>query len=241
MNDERQALLNAIIANPDDDAPRLVYADWLRETGDYDDELHADFISLQFGTLKKSQLGNEFGLLHVLVSARYENFLIHAWWVGSERHWLPPKDLKTKYKAIFRRGFLDEIHVYRSFFTDTVVKRNWVANYPITKIVLYDRSPIFSGIGSAKKYRWFIAHESRWMNDFNTEMLPLAWRRQIEKYQPSLLADHPTEQAAIDELSRFCLGLARRRAKRQQKKPAFAHKQLDTTRYRVEFTDPTML
>lgn len=36
-----QQLLNAIIANPDDDAPRLIYADWLDEQGD--DE-RAEFI-----------------------------------------------------------------------------------------------------------------------------------------------------------------------------------------------------
>src|SRR5436190_13556603 len=33
MNDE-QALLRSICAEPDDDAPRLVYADWLEERGD---------------------------------------------------------------------------------------------------------------------------------------------------------------------------------------------------------------
>src|SRR5262245_55658876 len=31
--DEQAALLTAIIAHPDDDAPRLVYADWLQEHG----------------------------------------------------------------------------------------------------------------------------------------------------------------------------------------------------------------
>jgi uncharacterized protein (TIGR02996 family) len=33
MSDEA-AFLNAILANPEDDAPRLVYADWLEERGD---------------------------------------------------------------------------------------------------------------------------------------------------------------------------------------------------------------
>ncbi|QJW93411.1 TIGR02996 domain-containing protein [Frigoriglobus tundricola] len=32
--DEQAALLVAIVANPDDDTPRLVYADWLQEHGD---------------------------------------------------------------------------------------------------------------------------------------------------------------------------------------------------------------
>jgi uncharacterized protein (TIGR02996 family) len=32
-NDERQALLRTIIDDPDDDAPRLIFADWLDENG----------------------------------------------------------------------------------------------------------------------------------------------------------------------------------------------------------------
>jgi uncharacterized protein (TIGR02996 family) len=39
-----QALLQAILADPEDDTPRLVYADWLGETGDED---RAEFIRLQ--------------------------------------------------------------------------------------------------------------------------------------------------------------------------------------------------
>jgi uncharacterized protein (TIGR02996 family) len=41
---ERDALMAAIIADPDDDTPRLVYADWLQENGD---EARAEFIRLQ--------------------------------------------------------------------------------------------------------------------------------------------------------------------------------------------------
>jgi uncharacterized protein (TIGR02996 family) len=33
---DRDALVRAIIENPDDDAPRLIYADWLNEHGDAD-------------------------------------------------------------------------------------------------------------------------------------------------------------------------------------------------------------
>jgi uncharacterized protein (TIGR02996 family) len=40
------ALLAAILANPDDDMPRLAYADWLEENGDED---RAEFIRLQCG------------------------------------------------------------------------------------------------------------------------------------------------------------------------------------------------
>jgi uncharacterized protein (TIGR02996 family) len=42
--DEQRALWAAIRAQPDDDTPRLVYADWLQENGD---EARAEFIRLQ--------------------------------------------------------------------------------------------------------------------------------------------------------------------------------------------------
>jgi uncharacterized protein (TIGR02996 family) len=42
--DEKRALWSAIRANPNDDTPRLVYADWLQEHGD---EARAEFIRVQ--------------------------------------------------------------------------------------------------------------------------------------------------------------------------------------------------
>jgi uncharacterized protein (TIGR02996 family) len=46
LPDEQSALLRAIVAEPDDDAPRLVYADWLQE---HDDEEQAQFIRDSIG------------------------------------------------------------------------------------------------------------------------------------------------------------------------------------------------
>jgi uncharacterized protein (TIGR02996 family) len=41
---ERDALLKAVCGNPDDDTPRLVFADWLQENGE---EERAEFIRVQ--------------------------------------------------------------------------------------------------------------------------------------------------------------------------------------------------
>src|SRR5262249_31364018 len=41
---ERDALLDAVFAHPDDDTPRLIYADWLDEHGE---GVHAEFIRRQ--------------------------------------------------------------------------------------------------------------------------------------------------------------------------------------------------
>lgn len=45
--DDRKALMAAIIANPDEDTPRLALADWLQEHGDTHDQARAEFIRLQ--------------------------------------------------------------------------------------------------------------------------------------------------------------------------------------------------
>jgi uncharacterized protein (TIGR02996 family) len=47
---EREAFLLAICENPDDDTPRLVFADWLQEHGD---EARAEFIRVQIELARK--------------------------------------------------------------------------------------------------------------------------------------------------------------------------------------------
>src|SRR5262245_45372587 len=44
---EDEALLRAIVEDPDDDLPRLAYADWLEERGDEAQLARADFIRTQ--------------------------------------------------------------------------------------------------------------------------------------------------------------------------------------------------
>ncbi|MBY0456405.1 MAG: TIGR02996 domain-containing protein, partial [Gemmataceae bacterium] len=47
MLSDRDALLAAIRANPDEDTPRLAFADWLDEHGDEADRARAEFIRVQ--------------------------------------------------------------------------------------------------------------------------------------------------------------------------------------------------
>jgi len=44
---DRAAFIRAIVAAPDDDIPRLVFADWLEESGDESDRARAEFIRVQ--------------------------------------------------------------------------------------------------------------------------------------------------------------------------------------------------
>src|SRR4051812_45771075 len=50
---ERRAFIDAILEAPDDDAPRLVFADWLDEYGGDAERARAEFIRLQCEAAKR--------------------------------------------------------------------------------------------------------------------------------------------------------------------------------------------
>src|SRR4051812_16501242 len=89
------AFLRAIIDDPDDGLPRLVYADWLDEHGDPD---RAEFIRVQCAMVRppmsKAEFEQRFGRSQELLAA-------HPEWAG------PIGDLVES--AFFRRGFVYHI------------------------------------------------------------------------------------------------------------------------------------
>jgi uncharacterized protein (TIGR02996 family) len=99
------AFLEAILADPDDDSPRLIYADWLDERGDAD---RAEFIRVQCA-------------LH---AAPADDPRRPAWrdreaalLTAHEAGWLGP--LRGQfYLWAFRRGFLEEVTLNAPAFLD---------------------------------------------------------------------------------------------------------------------------
>lgn len=90
------ALLRAILDDPEDDAPRLVYADWLEERGDM---ARAAFIRAQIQLTRLPPDDPDRDRL-VQTERTLWNANRHTW--GS---WIPPW---AKYER-FRRGFLEKI------------------------------------------------------------------------------------------------------------------------------------
>jgi uncharacterized protein (TIGR02996 family) len=102
--DERAALLRAIIDEPDEDAHRLVFADWLDE---HDEADQAEFVRLQVRLHAMRPWQDGYDDLK-----RRERALLqrHAdAWLGPVRPWLlrkfQPRDLDDH--AIFRRGLVE--------------------------------------------------------------------------------------------------------------------------------------
>ena len=96
MTDDAEALLRAILAAPDDDAPRLVYADWLDEHGDPD---RAAFIRAQVELARPSE--DHVRRLQLIQSERALLRANRARWTAWLPGWAEARE--------FRRGFIEGI------------------------------------------------------------------------------------------------------------------------------------
>jgi uncharacterized protein (TIGR02996 family) len=95
MRDD-EAFLRAIIDNPDDDLPRMVYADWLDEHGQPE---RAEFIRVQCELSRPPQARSDFDKLW----GRSEELL-----AGHKEEWLGPLNDLVEFAA-FHRGFVTRV------------------------------------------------------------------------------------------------------------------------------------
>jgi uncharacterized protein (TIGR02996 family) len=102
MHPEADAFLDAIFDQPDDDTPRLVYADWLQEHGQ---ENYAQFIRLQCAAAREKLWSDEANRL-------WEE--IGRVWNRLDAEWLPA--MREEWPYLSRpSGLLDAVHFHRGF------------------------------------------------------------------------------------------------------------------------------
>jgi uncharacterized protein (TIGR02996 family) len=112
---ERQGLLDAILAGPDDTTPRLVFADWLDDHGDAADRERAEFIRGQI-RLAEMNAWDE-GAVELAIRCR---FLLRA----HRNEWLAPlTDVPTESwfwddRHIFARGFPERLEMAPAAFME---------------------------------------------------------------------------------------------------------------------------
>ncbi len=135
MTPDERAFLNAIIAAPDDDVPRLVYADWLDE---HDEPARAEFIRvecelphLEPGHPRRSKLMAR----HDLLSKAYRQDWFRAF-----------IDLGVNYQT--SRGFVQEVTTGPEQLSDHA--EEWFAMQPITCLRLTRVYVDYEGVR-----RWF--------------------------------------------------------------------------------------
>src|SRR5262245_5822149 len=119
MHLEADAFLDAIFDHPDDDTPRLVYADWLQEHGQ---ENYAQFIRLQCAAAREKPGSDEANRLWVELG-RVWNRLNGEWWPATRDEWYLPR-IEWQWNAHtmsaapvrpLRLRPLDAIHFHRGF------------------------------------------------------------------------------------------------------------------------------
>jgi uncharacterized protein (TIGR02996 family) len=106
MRTHADAFFQDILANPDDDTPRLVYADWLDEHGDPD---RAEFVRLQCRLA-----GLSAGLEERRALGLRQQLLLHRHVAEWAR---PVRGLVRAYQ--FHRGFVGEVWMEEPAFRDT--------------------------------------------------------------------------------------------------------------------------
>jgi uncharacterized protein (TIGR02996 family) len=114
--DQRQAFLDAIVADPDDDTVRLVYADWLDENGTEADRDRARLIRLQIELERLDEDDDR----HWRIRRGCDTLIEYRW-----REWtygFRTEDHHTEfYKVAFERGFLRSEALYGEDLTDTTL------------------------------------------------------------------------------------------------------------------------
>jgi uncharacterized protein (TIGR02996 family) len=125
MTAQDEAFIQAIREAPDDDAPRLIYADWLREQDDPVQEARGEFIQLQC-ELARMAVDHP---ARAELTASKDQLLSRYWkaWLEPLRQavgagadglgWLPNVYSRDRVAGLFRRGFLEQIHLDAPTFT----------------------------------------------------------------------------------------------------------------------------
>ncbi len=115
MHAVKETLLAAVYAAPDDDAPRLVYADWLQEQGDPRGEL----IALQIARTHQEPTHDALDRERYLIENHCGAWLAPIWNV---LYHMPYFAGGQEHQLAFRRGFVDEVVMnFRSPWNASVV------------------------------------------------------------------------------------------------------------------------
>lgn len=211
-----QALLQAVLDAPDDDVPRLLYADWLEDRGD---EEHAEFIRLQVRLRDDSEYpGGPFSEIPMERPSDREFYDLrrreaellsryHAQWTPSIVirlvDWIGyPGGHVAAAPWRFHRGFVDEV----SCTCDVWLKHGpaVVAVQPVAKVRITDKKPWRSREGA---FMWFVWPDEG-VGISSEDDIPDSWAEFMS-------APYDSEADALADLFQGALLWARSQVKRE--------------------------
>jgi uncharacterized protein (TIGR02996 family) len=117
MTTHHDAFLEDITAHPEDDAPRLIYADWLDEFGDEAERARAEFIRVQCELANLPATG---GGRRRDLERRQARLLkkYRARWLEPLKKQLPAALYLRVSRGVFRRGFVEQVNLTPGLFLD---------------------------------------------------------------------------------------------------------------------------
>jgi len=219
VHPDRAAMLRQIIEWPDDDAPRLVYADWLDEHGDHE---RAEFIrvGIEYAGLQKTCICGS--CVRLRGGGQHHNG-------RCDGHYLRQQTMRLAMKhsidwfalpgppntSNFDRGFVSMVQMECAAFMQHAA--SIFAAHPVTRVVLVDKRPFLSRGDHEYGFSWWrsrswghITHPS---DNSNLPDDLFEWCGLLHP-KSRLIWDGPqtnqhlgfhTESAAIDALSAACV------------------------------------
>jgi uncharacterized protein (TIGR02996 family) len=200
MDQTKQALLMTIRAKPEDNAPRLIFADWLEENGEEEraklvrEHLLHPRRDPHFGTLIWRLLGDELGELCTFRRGEKRHFGHQGTatvLVGNQF---------SLVRVILERGFVSEIRTNLSTFF--AICRGIVQNHPVYKWSISGPSPL----NTSRDSRWFCVSEGQVDSPHG---LPLELYCLLDGYKEtentSEYAIYDSQKDANSALERACL------------------------------------
>jgi uncharacterized protein (TIGR02996 family) len=215
------AFLADVLATPLDDAPRLIYADWLEDAGDPE---RAEFIRLGVesartpavllpGTAIRRRDGVVMGFLeHDLLNPRHADLSRRQRELPARRSacdWTPPP--LRPFSVAFRRGFVESVTLTADNFLEHAPAL--FAAAPLLEVVLVDRSPIPRPDLDA--WLWFAGESWHWpphrLREPAAPQIPLSLCQRLRG--PHGWTNYfPTREGALAALSAACVSWGREQA-----------------------------
>lgn len=210
MITEQDAFLADIIANPDDDTPRLIYADWLEDFGTEEiDSIHARLIRLM---IERTKTDPDFEIDFDVHPRTFlddpDPVVVQAWrlahelrrFLAGEGTGIPLKEVSRRFDftaGIWWRGFLTVSSVPMLMWLQ--VGKDLVAKWPITYVRVYDKEPNAAYDESFLGYCW-----DRFGRSTESHTIPECLRKYTDTTKLYTIPDD-----AMDALSDACLRWAK--------------------------------
>lgn len=203
----RRELLSEVLLNPDEDMPRLIYADFLEEFGNESEVRRAEFIRFQHevpnsyctcvavyeGAFKKCPACKQMVKMNRILS-RYGDLWLAE--VG-----VPPPTPKAigvmGRTTIYRRGFVDEIEVDMEWFDHKQVVKNLFQNHPVSKVTIRGKDP-----GGYNNVGWY---GGRLKKPLDADDVPIEIWDKLNGRRQNYWMWYDTRELALKDLSDGCI------------------------------------